>query len=814
MDRGTAATGSGKAFRRAGGAVAAAVLLSGLALPGILLAGAGRAMAASQQAGDGFHSAISQGTATAVAVDISGMSPRWAEAKSGVAVSGSLTNASKSPVRGVIVQLFSSANPVLSSSDIELGIVQLNDPADVPISGASWHLAGVLQPGQSVRWTIRFLASKIGMSAFGVYPLAAVLQNAAGTDIGSGTSSSYLPYLPAKKSGFALPAREQISWLWPLIDKPLLNKPWVRDNCTGAQAQALGQSLAPGGRLAGLVDAGQGSATSGRADAWASKSAQSKASRAEPAQSLAGMDGITWAVDPALLANARALSACRQTAPSLAKSAAGWLTALRAATQGQPLFAMPYADPNIVALIRQGHQGDVRRAFELGRTVTRRVLNRDVTPSRRLGSGSAQASQTSAIAWPAGGMAGYNTAENLFVDQVRTMVLNRSSFPGAPGTVVKALDGGGGYVTILLADDGLSRLLQSAGNSAGSAFATSQAFLAATAVLAAQQPGQPIIVAPPARWDPPAGLASDLLTGTSAAPWLSPVSLTALARAKSIPGIQLPAGSPGERSYSRRELRKLKVLGRQLSQLESIQATPDPGLFLPVSTIESSAWQGKSRVTAEVMLRRVAIKLHQEQRGVQIVAGGRITLGGLKGSVPVSIDNKLGFAIRVKLQLRYSQSDGMKIREDPPVVTISARSPQTIKLHVQATKVGSTTITMRLASASGQPLPAYPGNPARMTVQATQVGVLGMIIFASALGIFLVASAARAVRHGRPAPDSPAVAGGTEPDHLGSDQASDQAAARGEGVPGDAQDPGVIADEPATVVPEHSELGTAGTPGL
>ena len=37
-----------------------------------------------------------------------------------------------------------------------------------------------------------------------------------------------------------------------------------------------------------------------------------------------------------------------------------------------------------------------------------------------------------------------------------------------------------------------------------------------------------------------------------------------------------------------------------------------------------------------------------------------------------------------------------------------------------------------------------------MTIQATQVGVLGMIICAAALGVSLIASAARAVRRGRP----------------------------------------------------------------
>ncbi len=152
------------------------------------------------------------------------------------------------------------------------------------------------------------------------------------------------------------------------------------------------------------------------------------------------------------------------------------------------------------------------------------------------------------------------------------------------------------------------------------------------------------------------------------------------------------------------------------------------------------------------MLTKLASTVAKEQNRVQIVAGKagiRITLGGLKGSVPVSIDNRLGFAIKVRMRLSFSQATGVKIVEDPAVVTIPAHSPRTIKLHIQAAEVGSTTITMRLETQHGQLLPSA---AARMTVQATQVGVLGMIIFACALGVFLIASAARAVHHGRPVP--------------------------------------------------------------
>jgi hypothetical protein len=80
-----------------------------------------------------------------------------------------------------------------------------------------------------------------------------------------------------------------------------------------------------------------------------------------------------------------------------------------------------------------------------------------------------------------------------------------------------------------------------------------------------------------------------------------------------------------------------------------------------------------------------------------------------------------------------------------------------------------------------------------MTIQATQVGVLGMIICAAALGVFLIASAARAVRRGQP------VTGADEP-HAG-DGGGDHAAGTG-----------MDAAEPDTVVAERTELG-AGKPG-
>jgi hypothetical protein len=256
----------------------------------------------------------------------------------------------------------------------------------------------------------------------------------------------------------------------------------------------------------------------------------------------------------------------------------------------------------------------------------------------------------------------------------------------------------------------------------------------------------------------------------------------------------LPAGSTGKGSAGRAVLRQLRVLNREIAELQSIRAKPDPGLYLAVSAAESSAWQGASKGTARRMLETLADRIAAEQSSVQIVAEPRITLGGLKGSVPVSIENRLGYAVKVQLKVEFSQATGIKITGDPSgLVTVPAHMTQTVRLRVQATEVGSTTVTMRLANQDGQPLAAALAR--RMTIQATQVGVLGMIIFAAALGVFLIASAARAVRRGRPP--------------TGTDQ-------EGSAEPSDDHDDERGADhaEPDTVMAERTQLGAAsGTPG-
>ena len=778
---------------RTGRALAVWLALAAIAMPAALLASQDPALAAAGK----------RGAQNQVTVAITDMTPQQAGPGTTITVTGTVTNSTRQPISNVSVQLLASRTPVSTSAELRPGSTAPDDPASTPVPGGSWDSGGALQAGGTGNWSVKVKASSIGMTTFGVYPLTAQAQATVAQSRGAqlGAATTYLPYVPAKKGAYgkSIPARTKIAWVLPLIDKPLLDQPW-QGSCAGAQAQALAASLGNSGRLGGLVAAGADPA--GTADAYSAaarsqQTAQDRAVRSQQAQSLSSYDGVTWAIDPALLANVKALTTCGSSQPRWASAASSWLAELRQVTAAEPIFLTPYGDPDVAALADTRLSGDIDQSIVRGRQIGQQILHRNLgSPSATASSPGAQ-SQAAAIAWPAGGIAGYPTTEPLVANGVRTLLLSQSALPSEQSTVLQALNDVGGYLNILLANEPLTRLLSAdssttADSTGGSAFATAQDFLAQTALAAEQgQPGAPVIVAPPQRWDPATGLATELLAETASASWLSPVSLTSLTAAKHIPQVR-SAFTDSAARLRKSQLRKLTAADSGIHQLYTMAAHPNDKLFLAVATVESSAWEGKSRKIARAMLRTVMAKIGQEERGVQIFAEPRVTLGGLKGSVPVSIDNRLGYAVQVKLKLKYSTATGVKITPDPDgLVTVQAHTAETVRLHVQATAVGSTALTLSLQNRNGHPLLAKAQS---MTVEATQVGVLGVIICAAALGVFLIAYAARAVRRTHPA-------GGTG-DPADPDPAADQGS-----------DHSTEPAEPDTVMAERTELGTAGAPG-
>jgi Family of unknown function (DUF6049) len=771
--------------RRAPRAVAVAVALAVAAVPVTLIATAAPATAATTQA--------SQASAT---VTITGLSPQWAGPGTTVTVTGIVTNRSATQ-RHLVVQLLDSSIPVSSVTELQQAAAGFYAEANVPVPTATWE-SGLLSQGASASWSIQLPTS--AMTSFGVYPVAAQVEDI--FDQPLNWTESFLPYVPAKKGAYGntVPTAQKVAWVWPLIDEPLLGEPW-HDTCSGSQAAALAKSLGSGGRLGQLLDAAAAPASSAVTSAVqeqavksdSSHAAKSPVARGQQPQSLASDDELTWAIDPALLANVSALTGCGASEPQWARSASAWLAKLKTALAGQPAFATAYGDPDMAALIGASTSlaSDVQRSFTYGRSEAHQILGLDLNPSPA-GTASTAQDQAADVAWAPDTQVNYGTLETLAAppDDIGTVLLSSSAFPAEQSSVLRTPNGSGGFLNVLLASDSLTSVLSSATSAPGSGFAAAQDFLAETALMVQQDPSAPIIVAPPQRWQLPAGLAASLLRTTASAPWLSPASLTSLTQAKSIPTVQWPT-SVSQPTISQAELGPLNALDRDVKQLQQLRARRDPDLYLAVSTVESSGYEGRFKAGALAMIAMLTTKIGQQQQYVHIVAANRITLGGLRGSVPVSVDNRLGYAVRVGLQLNYDAIDGAKVvAAAPGVLTVPAHTAETVKLRFSASQTGSTTISMALADGDGQRLATQ---PVRMTVQTTQVGLLGIIIFAAALGVFLLASAARAIRRGRPQPAA---------------DTSDGPA------PSEDELAGHITQEapPGTVESEHSELGTAGTP--
>jgi hypothetical protein len=709
-----------------------------LALIAAVLVAAGAwamALAPAARAGETARDA-SPGRATSVVID--SVTPQLARPGGTVTVTGTVTNQSGGPLSGLSIQLRSSASRLTYRGELTsyaAGSLALDAPVGTPV-----QLSGSLPSGATAAWRVSLPVNAIGMTQFGVYPLAAQAVDVIGVPVG--TDRTFLPFWPgAAAAGVSQPLK--IGWVWPLINTP------QQAMCSALTSNSLASSVAPGGRLNTLL--ASGAAYSARAH-------------------------LTWAVDPGLLTSVSTMTGPYRvggasdcvggTRYHASGAAAQWLSTVRTATSGQQMFVTPYDDVDVAALTHQGLDSDLTTAFDQGRSAGSALLGRSFGPSASTGSAgrsAVRASSSDAIAWPADGMADSSVLGNLAVNGVSTVVLNSGEMPPtssgytADDAVTSIPTAAGTNMRVLLADTTLTGILGSATSAPGGSFAVSQRFLAETAMIVAEDPGlaRSIVVAPPRQWNPPAALASQLLNETVTAPWLSPTTLAGLAGSASSAG-QTTRQAPPDAYVSGQELssaylKQVAAADAGLRLYKSILSRPQPqylnGLNAGIAATESSAWRGgpAARQRGENILGRVSGYISAASRKVQIINSARVTLGGSSGKVPVSIANALPEAIQVRLQATGPSDGRLTVTGNHGLITIAAGSTQTVPLSVRSDAVGDTSIQLRLLGANGVPLP---GDPVSLGVQSTQFGTTLFVIIFAALGVLVLTAIARAIRRG------------------------------------------------------------------
>ncbi|MDR2985025.1 MAG: DUF6049 family protein [Nocardiopsaceae bacterium] len=677
------------------------------------------------------------------------VSPSYAEQGKTVTITGQIRNVGSTATTGLSVQLMSSHTPFSSRSDLESFASGESVPALPPVDVRPVLIQN-LGSGQSWRFTIHMPVSKLGLTCFGVYPLVVQVTDSA-FDIAADPVP--LPYWPPNAmscTGQRRPQPFPISWVWPLIDTPHQNF------CAGLTDNSLPGRIAPKGRLGYLLKVGA-----------------TYSSRAR----------LTWAVDPSLLAGVRAMTrpyqvdatGCAPKARQPAdRNAASWLAELRKATAGQSLFLTPYADVDVAALLNLGNKSDVHMAFKAAAEVGHQILHRSAAPAPL----PAGPRQFSAIAWPAPGIASGSVLAGLATQHVDTLILGApavSPFSYTPGAVSSRKTGIGVPLHALLADNAITTLLGSraaASNKPGDVFATSQLYVAETAMIASEAPSnrRPIMVAPPRRWDPSRQLAGNLLADTVSAPWLEPSSA---AQMVSLPAhvYNRAAHSPSAAELPADLLRKVSGLDHRIKLLQSIRVKPDPALNRAVYAIESSAWRGKGVAHARALLKETRDYVDRQLSGITIRGGGgrsnayRVTFGGKNAQVPISIHSSLRYPVWVALDVHanHAKVTGLPSRIKVPPLGYSPA----VKLNVHV-KADHGRIRLSLVAPVSSRLPhphPLPAFPLVIIVHPTDLGTVVLVLFAAVLALFVIGSAARAIKAGRPGPPEGAddLDGSTQP---------------------------------------------------
>ena len=695
--------------------VPAAIVTAGLALANPAQASAARPASAAHPAGTG-----------GVSVTIDSMNPQYAAPGATVNVEGTVSNRTRLTQAGLEVQLYTSATPFSTRDGMDSYLAHGQD-SSLATAGTPFIISASVAPGRSAYWSASFQVNLQGISAFGVYPVTARLQQeTSGVNV-LAADQTLLPFWPGQQQAGLLSPLE-ISWLWPLIDQP------HHQACAALTNNDLAGSLNPGGRLAALLTAG--------------------ASHAGPYQ--------TWAIDPALLSDVTTMARpyyvgskpnCTDAQKEPAsKAAASWLAALKKVTPSQPTVITPYANVDMTALVHQGLTTDLATAYGTGDAVADSVLHGKFGHE---------------LAWPPGGTADLSVLTNLAAaEHVGTVVLNSSEMPPTDPTVfqqdaVTSLRVAGLPMNVLLSDDTLTGVLKAGDTSSGilpknTEFAVKQRFLAETAMIAAEEPNsaRTIVVAPPDDWSPPEALASDLLGETTTAPWLKPTALASLSSApdteRTLPRQppQASEASPGE--LSRGYLAQVRSVGAQLRVYQSMLYKLAPGyvqsLDQALVATESAAWRGGGRSQGLAQVDSLSDYISSAEKKVKIItsASAQVQMAGSSGLIPVSIQNGLLLqAIQVRVVASAAATSQLTIGRFQNLITVPPGQIVTVRLPISSAPQGSTLIRLSLAGANGTPL-TFTDNS--ITVHSTRYGRAILVLIAAAIGVLVLTSVYRGVR--------------------------------------------------------------------
>lgn len=657
------------------------------------------------------------------AVTITALTPRAPQPGMRLQLRGTVHNRGEVTLRDVQVRLRAATQPVGSRSELSAQAASPDELVGFVIDGRATTVElPDLPAGAIAGYQLSIAVDRLQLPGSGVYPVGVDVR--ATTDQGFDTAGRVRTWLPftTRSDGYQ-PTR--IGWLWPLADLPDRNPDGT------FPAERLPSALAADGRLGGLLSA----VASAR-----------RGPRRVP---------LTYAVDPALLEAVGALADGYQVRPAGQPPRAGtgqvtagrFLDRLRPSVANDAVLALPYADPDLVALVRAGRSADVSLAAAAPAftQILGEVLG--VRPLRGL-------------VWPPQGLLTRSTLEVL--PGVDTLVLSGEGLPAdpdlpyTPDAVTELPSVAGGTVRVLVSDPTIDDLVATPPRRPTDLRLAEQRFLAETMLVTAERPAQSraVVVAPPRQWAPPPGWAATLLRDSATVPWLRPVALPDLAP------LAEPGSTRGALRYpsSARDAelptsllfgpRSVATVSQELARFRSILTNPNgsgvPELERSLLRCESAAWRDRL-AGARRLRQQAAATLDRVSGRVRISSSGTVSLASRNSTIPVSVANGLDQPVRVQIGLRSNRAQ-LTARETG-VRLITGGHQVTVDVQVRASSGGVFPVYLTLLTPEGRPYAA----PIKLLVHSSSYGTLAVAITFGAFVVLVLAATVRLSRRLRTA---------------------------------------------------------------
>lgn len=610
---------------------------------------------------------------------------------------------------------------------------------------ASTSLAHPLRSGALARFTVRLHTARIDSHLMvATFPVTVRLVDAGADGQDRGSTRTFLPYFYPGGIATVLKHPVRVSWLVPLTLPP---DPALFGYAGRTRLAAWRRAIGPGSTLQRELSATRDEPVTYLLDPAAVAPAAPvslRSTTARPPTPAPGQSGTSASSSSSGAAGStatRTTSAAdpvRALATSLARQ-------LRRIAPREPLWSLPYADPDVSSLVDLPDDHGVLSRLSAIRTPT--SLGKAVQ---------------SGVAWPASGALNSSRIDQLRARWAGTgpvaAITSADTLPDSAGGTSDAARKSVNGLPLLAYDDDLSALF-AATSDQGDGATIVQRFLAETLGSYQQNPDvvQRMLVMPPRGFMTSTPVLRALFDGVRVAPWIQPVHASALLSAarhgpaetvqahsgapSALPGDPTAYPVPDPTVLDQDAVDGATAAGRDVRGVSSVLDRTSGRGFRTLwsdadNQLMSTRW--RSNASGWTSLRsHIERAVRQVSRGVS-VSVSNVNLFATDGVLQLTVVNNLNQPVHnLRLDLT-PRRDGLTVSGTRHTITIGARSRTTVRVRIQAVAAGLVPVTAQLRSIDGTPFGRVSTLQVHVTPTSTWIfwvlGGLAALILA--LGIY------------------------------------------------------------------------------